>query len=264
MEELIKISKDENGKDAVSARELYRFLISESDQNKVGEKFTDWIKRALSYGFEKGVDYEAVAVFIPASNGIGGTNKTDYVLTIECAKQISMIQRNDKGIQARKYFIECEKIALNPYANISKLDALKLAVEAEEKNLLLQEELKKKDEILSKAVPKADYADRLTASTSTFTATSLAKELGMSAVKMNKLLHAHGFQYRNSDHWVLYEKHTGKGYEHYKVHERDGKTFRQMEFTELGRAKVHSLIRPFEKNEPSQLEIIYGGNKAIG
>jgi anti-repressor protein len=94
MNELITITV-ENGSQSVSTRELYRFLA-------IKENLTDWSKRMLSYGFEEGIDYQAVSDFLRHENGMGGTTKKDYALTIDVAKEISMIQRSDKGKQASK------------------------------------------------------------------------------------------------------------------------------------------------------------------
>jgi len=105
MKELIKITEN-NGNRAVSMKDLYNFL-------EVKENWTDWTKRMLGYGFIKSIDYEAVSVFIKHSNGFGGTNKTDYALTIDTAKEIAMIQRTSKGKQARQYFIEMERVAMD-------------------------------------------------------------------------------------------------------------------------------------------------------
>lgn len=102
MTELIKITTNEEGAQAVSARELHEFL-------EITTPITMWMPRMIEYGFKEGVDYEAVNIFVNASNGIGSTIKKDWALTLDTAKEISMIQRSEKGKQAREYFIACEK-----------------------------------------------------------------------------------------------------------------------------------------------------------
>lgn len=97
MQEIIKITEN-NGKSVVSARELYGFLESK-------ERFSKWFDRMKEYGFENGIDYTPYQMVHPQNN----QEQTDYALTLDTAKEISMIQRNDKGRQARRYFIECEK-----------------------------------------------------------------------------------------------------------------------------------------------------------
>ncbi len=99
MEELIKINANYAGIRSVSARELHEFL-------EVNSNFTTWCKRMFEYGFEDGKD------FIPfLEESTGGRPSINYALTLDTAKEISMIQRSAKGRQARQYFIECEKIA---------------------------------------------------------------------------------------------------------------------------------------------------------
>ena len=96
MNELIKITEKE-GQQLVSARELHEFL-------EIGQDFTSWMKRMIEYGFEEGKDFTLILV-----KSTGGRPSQDYALTIEMAKEISMIQRSEKGKQARQYFINCEK-----------------------------------------------------------------------------------------------------------------------------------------------------------
>lgn len=98
MEEIIKITEKTGLGQVVSARELYEFLEVRTD-------FTDWCKRMFEYGFEEGVDFSPIL-----GKSTGGRPSRDYALTLDTAKEISMIQRSDKGRQARRYFIECERI----------------------------------------------------------------------------------------------------------------------------------------------------------
>ena len=109
MEELIKITTNDEGKQLVSARELYDFL-------KPTERFSKWFERYCKYGFEENSDYIGCKVF----NALAKQELQDYAMTIEMAKEFSMLQRSDKGKQARLYFIECEKKAKNPFPQLSK------------------------------------------------------------------------------------------------------------------------------------------------
>jgi phage anti-repressor protein len=89
---------------AVSARELHAFL-------QVKTHFKDWVKRMFEYGFTEGVDYQLLVAQKRATNNPKNPfiNETDYALSLDTAKEISMIQRSEKGKQARQYFIEAEK-----------------------------------------------------------------------------------------------------------------------------------------------------------
>jgi anti-repressor protein len=96
--ELIKITKDDNGNSVVSGRELHDFL-------EVTERYSSWFIRMTKYGFEENVDYVGCKVF----NTLAKQELQDHALTLDMAKEISMIQRTEKGKQARQYFIEVEK-----------------------------------------------------------------------------------------------------------------------------------------------------------
>ena len=85
----------------VDARELHEAL-------NVGTAFTVWLtRRAEEFGFEIGVDYFPNL----ESKRIGSVshNRTDYLLTLDTAKELAMVERTDKGREIRRYFIECEK-----------------------------------------------------------------------------------------------------------------------------------------------------------
>ena len=96
--ELIKITTNEDGQKLVSARELRDFLEIKTD-------FRKWFPRMCEYGFEESIDYTPVKFVHPMNL----QECTDYAISIDMAKELSMIQRTEKGKQARLYFIECEK-----------------------------------------------------------------------------------------------------------------------------------------------------------
>lgn len=120
-EELIKIT-DNNGQKAVSARELHMFLESKRD-------FSNWIKdRIKRCDLIENQDYEVFNNF--GENPNGGRPLTEYALSIEAAKEISMVENNSKGKQARRYFIECEKALKNQNGSLSELEILQKSVNA--------------------------------------------------------------------------------------------------------------------------------------
>ena len=157
MEKLLKIT---NGKQLVLSRELHQFL-------EVGRDFTSWIKKRIEkYKFVENEDYQVISSF-PQNGGKGGRPKEEYLITLDMAKELSMVENNEKGRQARKYFIECEKKHIQSLeqknktsndtfvAQIEKdLDKIKII----ERNIeLLVEELKPLyDNVWTKAKWKAD------------------------------------------------------------------------------------------------------------
>ena len=116
MNELIRIDNDNK----VSGRELHDFL-------EVGRDFTNWMKQMIGYGFNEHADYEVYAK--NGENPSGGRPSVDYSMTIEMAKEICMLQRTEKGKQARQYFIECEK-RLKGQKPMSQLEILAGATQA--------------------------------------------------------------------------------------------------------------------------------------
>ena len=237
MNELIKIT-EYNGNQAVSARDLHKFL-------EITERFSSWLERMLQYGFVENIDYQGCEFF----NALANQTLTDYALTLDCAKEISMIQRSKKGKEAREYFIECEKqlrsgkFAL-PTTYKEALQSLLIEVEAKER-LQAQNELQAKE--LEKQAPKVAYYDEVLTSQSTYNANQIAKELGMSAVTLNKKLHELKVQYKQGGQWLLYHPHQNKGYTKtvtYTYTDSKGETCTNSStvWTEKGRAFIHSII----------------------
>ena len=118
MKDLIKITTNDKGQQLVSARELYGFL-------EATERFSSWFERYCKYGFEENIDYIGCKVF----NTLARQELQDYAMTIEMAKEFSMLQRTEKGKEARLYFIECEKIAKNKLNSITVTENAAIANE---------------------------------------------------------------------------------------------------------------------------------------
>lgn len=97
MNELIKITKGDNGNSVVSGRDLHDFL-------EVKTAYKDWFPRMCEYGFTDGKDFSSIL-----SESTGGRPRVDHAMTLDMAKEISMIQRTERGKQARQYFIDVEK-----------------------------------------------------------------------------------------------------------------------------------------------------------
>ena len=123
MKDLIKITTNDKGQQLVSGRELHEFL-------GIKTKYKDWFPRMVEYGFEEGIDFVMVAQK-RATNNLKNpvTTVIDHAISIDMAKEISMIQRTEKGKQARLYFIECEKIAKNKPNSITVTENAAIANE---------------------------------------------------------------------------------------------------------------------------------------
>lgn len=98
----------------VNARELHAFLESK-------QEFAHWISNRIEkYGFVEGSDYliDKIIIQLPS----GSKHKTDYHLSLNMAKELSMVERSDKGKMARQYFIAMEKLAHKHHAPMGKVD----------------------------------------------------------------------------------------------------------------------------------------------
>lgn len=188
MQELIKVVQ-ENDRLTVLGRDLHEFL-------EIGKDYSTWFKGVLSYGFVEGVDY--LILQFPKNgesenSGIAGNfmrQKIDHQLTLDMAKEISMIQRNEKGREARKYFIECEnKLKLKPlkkwemYLELSKIE--------KEKELL--EEQNKLN------APKVFVYDAIMDIKDTYTIIELANFMEIPPRKCSKWLRDNKFAYHNKN-----------------------------------------------------------------
>ena len=99
MNELIPINMNDPERITVSARDLHEFL-------EVETRFNDWFHRMCEYGFAENHDFR---FYSKMSNTSGGRPAQDAQITIDMAKELCMLQRNEKGKQARQYFIQLEK-----------------------------------------------------------------------------------------------------------------------------------------------------------
>lgn len=195
MKELIKVVTNKQGQKLVSGRELHEVL-------EIGTRFNDWIKRMVSYGFIENEDYTLLTQKRVTNNPKNPyTEEIDYILTLEMAKHISMVQRTEIGMKVRNYFLECEKAViqqkLDSYMIDNPVERAKRWIEEEEQRQALALELKE-------AQPKVEYYDTVLQPNKLITVTAIAKDLGMSARDLNNVLHRLGVQYKLGNSWHLY------------------------------------------------------------
>lgn len=112
MKELIKVTTNEENEQLVNGRELHEFL-------EVATEYKKWFGRMAEYGFVENIDFIRVTQKCPTPGGI--QNITDHAMKLDMAKEISMLQRTEKGKQARQYFIQVEKEYKQQLLDTSKL-----------------------------------------------------------------------------------------------------------------------------------------------
>ncbi|ROX83707.1 oxidoreductase [Enterococcus durans] len=162
MKELIKVTTNENNEQLVSGRELHEFL-------EVNTPYKKWFDRMSDYGFVENIDFLVTDIFVPNSNG-GKQYQIDHAMKLDMAKEISMIQRTEKGKQARQYFLQVEK-AWNSEEMI--LMRSRQILERKVETLQLENEEMK---------PKALFADSVSASHTSILVGELAKLINQNGV----------------------------------------------------------------------------------
>jgi anti-repressor protein len=223
MNEIIKIDNDNK----VSGRELHEFL-------EVGTAYKDWFPRMAEYGFVEGTDFCS-----KMSESTGGRPALDHRMTIEMAKEICMLQRTDRGKQARQYFIQVE----NDWNSPDKIMARALVMS---QKLLdtTRLELAQSKQIINELQPKASYYDLILQSKSLMSVSKIAKDFGKSAVWLNRKLEEKKVQYSQGGVWLLYQKYADKGYTQSTTHAIDDEHSRLLtKWTQKGRLFIYEMLK---------------------
>ena len=231
MNELLKVEVNENQEQTVSGRELHMFLGIET-------RYNDWFARMLQYGFEEGKDFYSKM----SKNTEAGRPSTDHIMKLDMAKELCMLARNEKGKQARQYFLEVEREWNSPEKVMAR--ALLIANDKIE-TLTLENTMQK--QVIAEFKPVKEYVDTILASTDTVATTQIAADYGMSAKTLNKILNGQHIIRNVGGQWILYKKHMNKGYtksETIEVTRKDGtkKVVMQTKWTQKGRLKIHDIL----------------------
>lgn len=175
MNELIKVTYS-NDRPVVSARELHEFL-------EVETPYRIWFPRMQEYGFTEGSDFNPYKNVRVQKEGNRTVNREvdDAALTIDMAKEICMIQRSEKGKQARQYFIQLEKDWNSP----EKVMARALDIAHKQLAQLKGENVKLLTENTANK-PKVIFADAVSASERSILVGELAKLLRQNGVEIGQ------------------------------------------------------------------------------
>lgn len=240
MNDLIKVSY-EGEQPTVSGRELHAAL-------EIGAKYADWFPRMCEYGFTEGEDY--FSILRNRSDGLPGKPLTDHNLTIPMAKELCMLQRNEKGKEFRQYFIKVEEAWNSPEMVMKR--ALEFANQKVEqliqRTFTLETTVAVQEQQISELKPKASYYDVVLNCKDLMSATEIAKDYGKSARWLNELLHNHGIQFKQGGIWLLYQKYAEKGYTSTKTHnylDDNGGTHSKVHtyWTQKGRLFIYDLLK---------------------
>lgn len=186
----------ENGDLWVDARTLHAAL-------RVGRDFSNWIKGRLEeVDAQEGAEYIVLDGSPNLASKWGGSNRRDYWLSLDLAKEIAMLERNEIGKAIRRYFIQAEKELrarpnINPPSYPEALRQLADTLEAKAQT----------EAALALAAPKAKVYDALMSADGTYAVGDAAKILGTGEVRLFQLLR---------DKKILMDKATS-GYEHHNL-----------------------------------------------
>ena len=212
------------GEDAiptVNARDLHGFLESKQD-------FSTWIKSRISkYNFTEGVDFVRFHKKMEANNA----TIIEYHLTMDMAKELSMVERTERGRQARQYFIDCEKKLIEQkqqpvhYIPNNLGDALRLAADQADHIEKLEETVEARDAVIEQQQAKLDAVtpqlekmekrfvrpDLPERPNDAITLTAAAKQMGLTCPKLTSKLASDGYMTRDGEHWVASREVTASG-----------------------------------------------------
>ena len=219
-----------NAVETVSARELHEFLESKQD-------FSTWIKNRIEkYEFVENQDYIMLHKKMELSKT--GQMGIDYYITLDMAKELAMVERTEKGKQARQYFIECERklretqAKLAPKTYVEALRTLADEVEAHEQT----------KQTLAIAEPKAQYFDKLVERNLLTNFTTTAKEFGIKRKDLIDYLLDNGYIYRDQRGNLLpYAVHVPHLFE-VKEYSKDAHSGVQTLVTPKGRETLRLLL----------------------
>ena len=203
----------------VNARELHAFLESK-------QEFSNWIKNRIEdYGFLDGVD------FLTNLSKTQGRPRIDYFLSLDMAKELSMVERNAKGKQARQYFIDCEK-RLSGSLKVDfndPLQAAKAFIEAE----TARRDAERKLQIAGGALT------RLGAAKGSHCLRESAKLLKWQQTPFIDWLLVKKMLFRDAGKQLcVYQEYLGRGWFEYRTDEKNGHAFKQVMVTPLGLQKL--------------------------
>lgn len=235
MNALLEIKVDENQEQVISGRELHMFLGIETP-------YTKWFERMLQYGFENGRDYTDKNVSVLSEKREREYTQLDHLMKIDMAKELCMLARNEKGKQARHYFLEVEREWNSPEKVMAR--ALNIANNTIN-NLKLENSMQK--QMIAEFKPVKEYVDTILSSTDTVTVTQIAADYGLSARALNKILWEEHLIHNVNGQWILYKRWMNKGFtksETINVPRADGssKVVMNTKWTQKGRLKIHEIL----------------------
>lgn len=183
MQQLIKISTNEQGSNVVSAKELYDLLGYDKSQWK------RWATKNIEENPFAIENQDWVGFDIMSSSNNGSMTK-DYALSIDFSKRLSQMARTAKGEEIRNYFIDCEKQLQAP-KELTKKEILLLALESEERALAAETKV-------LELQPKVEAFDRVIDNSTTYTLDTVSDIINVGRNKLSEKLKQIGWAIQDS------------------------------------------------------------------
>ena len=248
MRQLLKLTEAEiDGApvQTINARDLHAFL-------EVGKDFSNWIKdRIASYDFAENRDFVVFAE--TGGKPFGGRPAKEYALSLDMAKELAMVERNERGKQARQYFIECERrLKVGPVIDVRNPATLtNIAIQLIEVNKELKARVAVAEKVAADAQDDVNALSVIAKADGSVCMTDAAKALQHRPKDLIDFLKSHGWIYRRAggDHWVAYQNRIQSGDLEHKVTtvlRADGteKITEQARITPQGLTKLAKLFPP--------------------
>lgn len=237
---LVAISNREIGDDliqTVDARQLHSFIEN-------GDRFAGWIAdRVRQYDFVEGTDFVTYSV-----NSEKGRPAKEYAISLDMAKELAMVERNEKGKRARRYFIECERKASRPADPVVMLND-----NAWLRGTLLSytEKVAEMQGEIEEMRPQVQALERIAISDGSMCITDAAKTMQVQPKALFGFLRAHGWIYtrQGSGEYIAYQSKLQSGLLEHKttvVTRSDGseKTTTQVRVTTKGLTRLAKEFQP--------------------
>lgn len=220
---------------AVNARSLHEFL-------QVSRDFASWINgRIDQFNFIQGSDF--IIDNIPQNGGKVGRPSIEYFISVDMAKELSMVERSDKGKEVRKYFIECEKKLQTQSVQFSipqtYAEALRLAADQ-------SETIKEQAAQIEQQKPAVEFVEKYVNSAGLFGFRQVCKLLQVKENDFRAFLQDKAIMYRLNGEWVPYGRHIDAGRFYVSTGTSDtNHAFNSAKFTTKGVEWVITLYNNF-------------------
>jgi anti-repressor protein len=233
MQDLIQINNGVVGQETiqtVNARELHGFLGNQ-------KQYADWIKdRIAKYGFIDGIDYTTFS--LKSEKPQAGRPAKEYHISIDMAKELAMVERNEQGRKARQYFIECEKRlkAVEPAALPATFsEALRLLADTVEKNAQQQLQITQQSIVIETQKPAVEFVEQYVETKDLKNFRTVAKILGAKELDFRAFLDSNKIMYKKGKIWLPHSVPHKHGYFEVKTGvTSQGNTYEQAFFTTKG------------------------------